>query len=95
MSQDITTDDKTATVSESKFNATATLEVEAGDEREAKRAAKEYFRDTHGSDPSQAVVEEKDGGLGRLFDDDARPLFRVMVADHSSGSNADDAEYTF
>ena len=81
----------TANVSERKFNGTATLNVTATSERAAEAAARKYFRDTHGSSPSKVVVQEDDGYL--INGDETR--YEVMVADHSSGSLADSAEYDF
>ena len=90
---DATQDDTAmaANVSERKFNGTATLNVVATSERAAESAARQYFRDTHGSSPSKVVVQEDDGVYINL--DEER--YEVMVADHSSGSLADSAEYTF
>ena len=91
-----TTQDDTAmaaNVSERKFNGTATLNVVATSERAAEAAARKYFRETHGSDPSTVVVQEDDSV--NLLDDDADLRFEVMVADHSSGSFADSAQYDF
>ena len=90
---DATQDDtaEAANVSERKFNGTATLNVEATSEHAAREAARQYFRDTHGSSPSKVVVQEDDGLYINL--DEER--YEVMVADHSSGSLADSAEYTF
>lgn len=90
---DATQDDTTmaANVSERKFNGTATLNVEATSERAAESAARRYFRDTHGSSPSKVVVQEDDGVY---LGGDEQP-YEVMVADHSSGSLADSAQYTF
>jgi len=90
---DATQDDTAmaANVSERKFNGTATLKITATSERAAEAAARQYFRDTHGSSPSKVVVQEDDGVYINL--DEER--YEVMVADHSSGSLADSAEYTF
>lgn len=85
------TETKAANVSERKFNGTATLEITATDRRTAEFAARRYFRDTHGSRPSKVVVQEDNGVY--LGDDEQR--FEVMVADHSSGSHADSAQYNF
>lgn len=84
----------TAHVSERKFNGTATLNVEATSERAAEAAARKYFRETHGSDPSKVVVAE-DTTLGHVYENDDVKEYEVMVADHSSGSLADSAEYHF
>ena len=84
----------TAHVSERKFNGTATLNVEAASERAAEAAAREYFREMHGSDPSKVVVAE-DTTLGHVYADDDVTRYEVMVADHSSGSLADSAQYDF
>ena len=91
---DATQDDTAmaANVSERKFNGTATLNVVATSERAAESAARQYFRDTHGSSPSKVVVQEDDG-FDLIGSDEER--YEVMVADHSSGSLADSAEYTF
>ena len=89
-----TQDDTTmaANVSERKFNGTATLKITATNERAAEAAAREYFRDTHGSDPSKVVVQVDDGYVIRDGDEER---YEVMVADHSSGSLADSAQYDF
>ena len=90
-----TTQDDTAmaaNVSERKFNGTATLNVTATSERAAEAAARKYFRDTHGSDPSKVVVQEDDGAYAVEADG---TRYEVMVADHSSGSLADSAQYDF
>lgn len=86
---------KTATVSERKFNGTATLTVEVPKDvedgkRHAKAFAKRYFRDRHGTKPTE-VIAEKDAVLGTFSDHEE---WDVMVADHSSGSfvNAEDYE---
>jgi uncharacterized Rossmann fold enzyme len=84
-------DAQTATVSERKFNGTATLNVVAENKRQAKTAARRYFRETHGSDPSKVIAEET---TGAMFSDEGIE-FEVMVADHSSGSLADSAKYEF
>jgi len=78
---------ETATVTEDKFNGTATLHVTVPHDadqqkRRAKAYAKQYFQDVHGSSPSKIVTER---------DETRRPIdgamcFTVMVADHSSGS---------
>ena len=67
-----------ATVAEQKFNATAVLSVTATSEKVARNAAERYFRETHGTRPSNVVVEE----------DESMPniMFTVMVSDQSSGS---------
>jgi len=91
-SQTAAEDAQTATVSETKFNATATLTVMAADKRAAKFAARKYFRDTHGSDPSKVIVEKSDHDL---FHDGDETRFEVMVSDHSSGSLADSETYDF
>ena len=84
-------DGKAAHVSERKFNGTATLNVEATSESAAKPAAREYFRETQSSDPSKVVVQEDNGVYINLD----KERYEVMVADHSSGSLSDDAEYHF
>jgi len=90
-----THDDTTmaANVSERKFNGTATLNVVATSDRAAETAARRYFRDTHGSSPSKVVVQEDRDQFDLIGQDESR--YTVMVADHSSGSHADSAEYTF
>lgn len=82
---------ETVRVSESKFNGTATLDVDATTKERAEAAAKQYFRDVHGSDPSKVVAEENPHRLRRA----EQTAFTVMVADHSSGSLCSDGEYTF
>jgi hypothetical protein len=82
----------TATVSEDKFNATATLVVTADDKRMAKTAARQFFEEKHGSSPSKVIAEEREHA--GLFNDDGLE-FEVMVSDHSSGSLTDGEEYEF
>jgi len=91
MSTQETDDEETVSVSERKFNGTATLNIDATTKRRAESAARRYFRDTHGSDPSKIVVEENPH---RYVAGEKTP-FTVMVADHSSGSLCDSDEYTF
>jgi len=82
----------TAQVSESKFNGTATLTINVPvdtDKRTVKRIANQYFRDTHGTDPSRVVAELDDPR--NVFGDEDR--WTVMVSDHSSGSLVDGKEY--
>lgn len=85
-------DERTAEVSESKFNGTATLDVAVPEseysKQDAKRVAEEYFKDVHGSSPSKVVAEEY---LQLPTEDKDR--WTVMVADHSSGSLADSRQY--
>lgn len=88
---DTTTDGETVSVHERKFNGTATLNIDATTKERAEAAARQYFRDTHGSDPSKIVVEEN---THRRAEGEKTP-FTVMVADHSSGSLCDSDEYTF
>lgn len=80
---------QTTTVSERKFNGTATLNVTAESKRRAKAAARQYFEDVHGSNPSKIVAEEDP----HVFSDDGKTEFEVMVADHSSGSMNSSVEY--
>jgi hypothetical protein len=88
--QNDATDEPTATVSEDKFNGSATLEVVVPDDtdtRTVKQVARKFFRETHGTKPSRVVTERDDIGFG----EDARWI--VMVSDHSSGSLVDGEEY--
>ena len=82
---------RTAQVSESKVNATATLRVTADTADMARTAAKKYFDETHGARASKIIVEEDTSPVvgvdGKVFD--------VMVADHSSGSMADGDSFDF
>lgn len=73
-----------ATVAEQKFNATAVLSVTATSEKVASIAAERYFRETHGTSPSNVVVEED--SISTLFASDDSQEFTVMVSDQSSGS---------
>lgn len=91
MSTQETDDEETVSVHERKFNATATLRIDATTKKCAKAAAREYFRETHGSDPSKVIAEEN---THRYLKGEKTP-FTVMVADHSSGSLCDSEEYTF
>ncbi|WP_137716241.1 hypothetical protein [Halorubrum sp. SS7] len=91
MSTQDQTDDETVSVHERKFNGTATLNINATTKRRAKAAARQYFRETHGSDPSKIIAEESD----HLVAEGEKTQFTVMVADHSSGSLCNSEEYTF
>ena len=81
-------DTTTVTVNERKFNGTATLEVFAENKDLAKRMARNYFKDKHGSRSSKAVAEEHNG-----ITSDGRNCYIVMVADHSSGSLQSSEDY--
>jgi len=74
-------DTTTVTVNERKFSGTATLEVFAENKDLAKRMARNYFKDKHGSSPSKVVAEHD-----RRAMTEERECYIVMVADHSSGS---------
>jgi hypothetical protein len=92
---DATDDAQTATVHEEKFNGTATLDVqvpEGTDERTVKRVAREYFRDTHGTKPTQVMAEQSQS-TDELFGSEPTTTWAVMAADHSCGSNVDSDEY--
>ena len=67
---------ESVTVSERKFNATATYRVDATDKGVAKRAARRYFQEEYGHKPSYVVAVPEPMG----------DHFRVNVSDHSSGS---------
>lgn len=67
-------------VEEGKFNGVATLKVDAPDKEHARAGAKQFWRETYGSNPSKIVVEDEDRTLHS---------YTVMVADHSSGSLKD------
>ena len=84
--------EKTAHVSEQKFNATATLSVKAESKRMAENVAREYFRDKHGSRPSKVVVSEDDHQMSMNGENIE---YTVMVADHSSGSHTKSETYNF
>lgn len=65
---------------ENKFSGTATLEVEGTDnKKKAKAVARKFFSEEYGHSPSKIVAEKKEHSIS----DD---LWKVMVADHSSGS---------
>lgn len=83
---------QTATVSEDKFNGTATLTVKAHTKKQAEAAAREFFEEKHGSRPSKVVSDDDVTGL---FSDDGRTNFTVMVADHGSGSMIQAEQYDF
>jgi len=85
-------DAQTATVSEDKFNGTATLTVKAHGKKQAKAAARQFFEDKHGSRPSKVLVDDDVTGL---FSGDGRTNYTVMVSDHSSGSLIDAEQYEF
>jgi len=76
------TENTNAQVRETNFSATATLTVRALDENEAKKAARKHFRDTHGVEPSTVLVEEKEAGLGDLFNDRYGVKFHAVVSKH-------------
>jgi len=103
-------DKHTTEVSESKFNGTATLtvtpSVDNSDKQTAKRVGEQYFKDVHGSDPSN-VVAEKDEQLNfdnkdrwTVMGEDSGPSRRslrlrtpCLRRNHSSGSLADSRQY--
>jgi len=85
-------DAQTATVSEDKFNGTATLMVKAENRNQAEMAARKFFEDKHGSKPSKVIVDDDVTGL---FSSDGRTNYEVMVADHSSGSLINSENYEF
>ena len=71
---------ETVSVSESKFNGTATFDVTGADSiDEAKAYARKFWREEYDTRPSR-IVAEKDN---QLITDNR---YHVMVADHSSGS---------
>lgn len=87
-------DGHSANVSEDDFNGTATFTVVATGRRAAKAAAKRYFREVHGSRPTNAVAE-KDDRVGRPRMEANEDRYTVRVSDHSSGSLADSKVYDF
>ncbi len=91
MSTQETDDEETVSVHERKFNATATLRIDATTKERAEAAAREYFRETHGSKPTKIVADENE----YAYATSETKQFTVMVADHSSGSLCDSEEYTF
>lgn len=91
MSTQETDDEETVSVHERKFNGTATLRIIATNKDRAKAAARQYFRDVHGTKARRIVAEED---THAITEGDKTP-FTVMVADHSSGSLCDSNEYTF
>lgn len=76
-----------ATVNERKFNGTATLDVFAESRNLAVSAARQFWREEHGSNPSKIIAQEDDGLRENCWN--------VMVSDHSSGSLADTKEYEY
>lgn len=85
------TDDKNKVhVNEDKFNGTATFTVEAPTKGQARLAAKKYWKEEYGTNPSKICADERDFIVGEK-------QFAVMVADHSSGSlkRAKDYEITY
>jgi len=83
---------RTAHVSESKVNATATLRVWADTADMARTAAKKFFDDTHDARASKVVVEEVDA---LVFRHEGHKVFDVMVSDHGSGSLTDGDSFDF
>jgi hypothetical protein len=88
---DVRVVDETVEVHEDKFNGTATLNIDATTKDRAKSAARQYFRDVHGTTPSKIVAGENP----HRYVAGEKTQFTVMVADHSSGSLCDSDEYTF
>lgn len=84
-------DTTTAKVSERKFNGTATLNVVAETERQAKTAARRYFRERHGEKPTKVIAEVETG----RYPSDDKHHFTVMLANHSSGSMQKSETYEF
>ena len=71
---------ETVTVSESKFNGTATFDVVGADSlKDAKAYARKFWREEYDTRPSRIVAEE-DTHVPNM------DRYHVMVADHSSGS---------
>lgn len=85
-------DSSTAEVSEEKFNGTATLSVVAENEKQAKTAARRYFRDRHGERPTKVIAEAETHTIN-VPEDKFR--FTVMLANHSSGSLQSSETYEF
>jgi len=83
---------RTANVSESKFNATATLRVRADSADMARTAAMKFFDDAHGARATKVVVEEADTLVAHSV---SQKVFDVMVSDHSSGSLTDGDSFDF
>ena len=82
----------TATVSEDKFNGTATLQIKAENERHAEAAARRFFKEVHGCKPTKTVVSEDEH---RRVLEGGQRHFEVIVTDHSSGSLTNPVSYTF
>jgi len=83
---------QTVTVSEDKYNGTATLNITAPTDteiRKVKAVARKYFREKHGSRPSKVVAEHD--SKRQPMDDSV--MWTVMVADHSSGSLSENEQY--
>lgn len=78
---------RTVSISEDKFNATATFDVvNAKNLEEAEAMAERFFRDEYGHSPSKVVGKEEEYSL-------STNRYVVMVADHSSGSLKDNRQY--
>ena len=72
--------DESVMVSERKFNAVCTLEISGTEEkRKVKWAARMFFKEQYGHDPSKIVAEKQELALNEH-------CWEVMVAQHSSGS---------
>lgn len=81
------------TVSEDKFNGTATLNIKAKNERHAEAGARRYFREVHGCKPSKIVVSEEPHAGMRAGPDMTH--YVAMAANHTSGSLQGAQTYTF
>lgn len=81
----------TATVKERKFNGTATLRVTASSPRKAEAAANQFFKEKHGSRPTNTVVKKRD----HQYPTEDGERYRVIVTDHSSGSHTSKESYDF
>jgi hypothetical protein len=78
---------ETVTVSESKFNGTATFNVEGAESiEEAKDYARKFWVKEYNTRPSRIVAEE-DSPFPNMN------RYHVMVADHSSGSLKQSKQY--
>mgnify|MGYP000099499521 CR=1 FL=1 len=82
----MTEDKNKVHVNEDKFNGTATLTVEAPTKEQARVAAKKYWKEEYGTNPSKICVDEREFIVGEK-------QFAVMVSDHSSGSLKSPKDY--
>lgn len=82
----MTEDKNKVHVNEDKFNVTATFTVEAPTKDQARVAAKKYWKEEYGTDPSKICADKREFIVGQN-------QFDVMVSDHSSGSLKSPKDY--